>query len=237
VNYSRSKTDTIISTFSATCKSDDLVPYDAPRILYEDLTPPSNTGNNGNNGTPNNETNNKSNNENNNRTKTDHFEIIPRVPNTVSLTVSADIQHNGLSMSAIQNAPGIISVVFPNRTRAEANILWSGFFWPDRNDRTSAQYTLRGAITDPLSNTQLGYVLLVMRKRSDGKGGYIVEASNIKISSNAINVLRNQGTQYPGDYWSSLPSCGTAGPFLPSGLNILQQLSNGTGATVLQNGQ
>jgi uncharacterized membrane protein YgcG len=220
LSYSRTKQDTIISTFSATCKTDDLVLYGA------DVEGPADD-----NAADSADDKTASKIDDKNASKTDHFEITVHIRGK-TLILSADLQH-GSHVSSIQNALGTVRLTA--KSLSEASISWSGYYYPLTNNRE--QYSLRGTITDPQANTQLGNVTLIIYRHRDDDKKYITETNNLRVSSNAIDILLKQGKPYPGDYWSSLPSCTTAGPFLPSGLNILQQLSTNTGATVLQNSQ
>jgi hypothetical protein len=206
--------DTIISTFSATCKSDQLVYYKA-EVYYDEAAPIQ-----GSNVRPSRQE------RKNSEATIDHFEISANPSKRSQLILSADFQH-GTYVTAIQNSPGTVRLFGPYLS--EANITWSGYYYPAKPG-SSESYSLHGTITDFKSNVMLGDVYLTILK--DGER---VRADHFRVSRNAIDALLQQGAPAPGDYWSSLPSCATAGPFLPSGLNILQQLGTNTGATILQN--
>ncbi len=51
-----------------------------------------------------------------------------------------------------------------------------------------------------------------------------LKATTLRISRNALVAITSEDTGGPANYWASLPSCSNSGPFLPSGLNVLQQL-------------
>ena len=215
LSYSRTKLDTLISTFSATCKTDDVIP-----ITNATVTMSASTG----------------------MPPTSHFDIsMPDLSemgasySKFKLTLSADLQH-GDHATTIQQAVGTVQLRDRRGPRqSEGIVTWSGFYFTGPDPSSSWRYLLRGTITDPQAGTMLGTVYLTMIGSKDNV--LTPRITNIKISRNAIDTLQNQGAMEPSDYWSSLPSCAAAGPFSSSGLNILQQLSSPTGNTLLQNNQ
>ena len=107
---------------------------------------------------------------------------------------------------------------------ANSTITWTGFV-----NRPGKTYSLRGSIADVESGSFLGYIYVDIAP--DSNGGY---KSTVRISSNAVEALTGQTKPGPEDYWQSLPFCSNSGPFLSNGLNILQQLPGGVSSALQQ---
>ena len=216
VNYSRTKQDTLISTFSATCKSDEDVDLlNAPNAKLK-MTSSSPSAEKGLDGKP----------------IIEPLKIqaawdsaaFGRTKETrynIELTVSANVLKT--ADGAVSDSTGSLILYAATGPAYEGYISWSGFHHPN-------SYSLTGTISDVHSKTALGLVYLNLVADAVGK----LSVQQLKFSRNALELLTQEASPAPGDYWSLLPSCTVAAPFLPNGLNLLQQLPSNVGSTILQ---
>jgi hypothetical protein len=234
VNYSRQKQDTLISTFSATCKTDEYIIFGLPQTPAPPSPGP----------TP----------------LSPQYEVtanlvpssaepggIPEISATwapaserphdaaqrgagydMKFTFSGALPHN-TNTQTITNEQGAVIIFYAGRAHV-GNVTWYGYYLRNKNEPKET-YSLRRTITDAQSGTTVGYVYLgLYRTESDTK----LQIDNFKVSRNAIDLLIQQGSPHPTDYWGSLPSCVTSGPFAPNALNFLQQLGPGVSAPTMQ---
>ena len=241
VNYSRQKTDALISTFSPTCKADALVSFNDPAAFLKPWTRVVSTAAN---------------------QKFSSFEVDAfrrrapfittdqPVPGTQELITGNDrarefAQSTGLFMISIAipkdetelpytPVNGIQGTIVINQAPESLTakslplqnsaVTWTGFF-----NKADKSYSLRGSIADVQAGSFLGYVYVDLRP--DGTGGYL---SDVRFSVNAVDALLSQTDPGPRDYWQSLPFCSNSGPFLSNGLNFLQQIPPSVASTLLQ---
>jgi hypothetical protein len=266
VNYSRQKQDTLISTFSATCKTDEYINLMDPAVYFEPafeptLMPQPFTANSLNyyqfyiyKRFPSTES------ETLDQTTstslygmsddllrlhaTEKFIVtiaiavpptmaVPKdlvvPPNLVVPSTSADkkiiylpvITYTGTAMGTL-TVESLPSPSDPDKQPVveNATIAWTAF------SPVPGQYSLRGTVSDAQSGTTVGYIYASL-----GPGANL---SGIRISKNALAAIEAEGNSGPSDYWASLPSCSNSGPFLPNGLNVLQQLPGGVSSALQQ---
>jgi hypothetical protein len=250
LGYTRSKQDTLISTFAPTCKSDSLVDlansktFFKPELLYI-------AGVSG----------------------ATSFEIIAyrRGPNLtikdladfpaplrdkvldhtltskevdalpdewklrlsdqyVLTTIALPADTSKLPYTYNSAATGTITFVPLPHTANDAvmngTIAWSTFTSPGGDH---GSYSLRGAVSDAQSGSFAGYILVGI-----GPNDKKSDIEDIYISKNAMDVILNETASAAATYWGTLPSCSIAGPFLPNGLSVLQQLPGGVSSALEQ---
>ncbi len=154
------------------------------------------------------------------------------------ITLAIPRDTTGLPLYNVANAAGAISITTPSMNRADVTesdineadgtISWSGFA---NVTAEGTYYSMRGLLMDAQSATGVGYVYLGIQTYKDKRK---LVLQSFKISNNAIDFLTGEMRPEPANYWKSLASCGNSGPFLPNGLNILQQLPGGLSSTILQ---
>jgi hypothetical protein len=271
VNYSRQKQDTLISTFAATCKSDEYINLMDPAVYFEPVFEP----------TPVPQPFSA------NSLNYYQFYVYKRIPcgecKTKDPTDSADLysmSDDSLRLHSTEKlivtiaiaAPPTLAVpkdlvVTPNMVAppnsavpsdpAKKNILLPVITYtstatgtltveavpytsdPDKQPPVKnatiawsafspgpGQYSLRGIVSDAQSGASVGYMYVSL-----GPGANL---SRISISKNALAAIEAEETRGPIDYWASLPSCSNSGPFLPNGLNVLQQLPGDVSSALQQ---
>jgi len=238
LNYSRQKQDTLISTFSATCKTDQDVNLDN-LDEYSKPTPQ----------TP------LTNGKDFVSFEFDIYRLIPprigglpvqrtsadldALPNDSQysqanqkyiVTIAIPVDKTMLPITYTSTATGTLTVEAleppgqqPTPTVKNAIIAWSAF------NSAPNQYSLRGIVSDAQSGTSLGYIYASLIP--DGAQTKLI---GLRISKNALDAIDAEVTSGPIDYWASLPSCSIAAPFFPGGLNILQQLPGGVSSVLQQ---
>jgi hypothetical protein len=145
------------------------------------------------------------------------------------VTIAIPKDKTGLRYTYASTATGTLSIdplrapTLQRPPLKNAVIAWSAF------STGKGSYSLRGALSDAQSGTNVGYIYAGIGV-ADGKP----VINNISISKNALAAIKGEDTAGPADYWASLPSCSNSGPFLPSGLNILQQLPGGVSSALQQ---
>jgi hypothetical protein len=247
VNYSRQKQDTLISTFSATCKADEDVNLMDPAVYFEPVFEPTPaqqpfTANN---------------------LHYYQFYIYKRLPSkkgeAPDQTTSADLytmSDDSLRLQASEKYIVTIAIAIPVEIPVDkmllpvitytstatgtltvealgppsdpgkqppvknATIAWSAI------SPTPGQYSLRGTLSDAQSGTSVGYIYATL-----GPGAKLY---GIRISKNALAAIEAEDKSGPIGYWASLPSCSNSGPFLPNGLNVLQQLPGDVSSALQQ---
>jgi hypothetical protein len=240
LNYSRQKQDTLISTFSATCKTDQDVILDnlaeysesTPQTIPDNpkdfvayqfdvyrLIPPKKG-------------------ETPVHIKSAHLDALPpelrysQANEKYIVTIAIPVDKTRLPITYTGTATGTLTVEAlepPDQQRnpivKNAIIAWSAF------SSASNQYSLRGILSDAQSGTSLGYIYAsLIPDRDTGQTTLI----GLRISKNALDAIESEDKSGPVDYWASLPSCSIAGPFFPGGLNILQQLPGGVSSVLQQ---
>ncbi len=236
LSYTRQKQDTLISTFAATCKSDEIM--DASDKAHMSWVPsPA--------GAP-------------ASSSMDAFEISadngpfrpaseqsPADASTgaapgaqpqsrkilITLAIPRDL--SGLPFYNVTNAVGAISIETPvpsskDTREADGSISWSVFA---HSNPKGIDYSARGLLMDAQSGTGVGYVYIGFQNLTDHSK---LVLDRFAISKNAIDFLTGEFRPGPATYWGSLASCGNSGPFLANGLNVIQQLPGSLGATFLQ---
>jgi hypothetical protein len=251
LNYSRQKQDTLISTFSATCKTDRDVNLDEP-AEYSESTPQN---------TPNNPKDFAA-------YQFDVYRLVPpkrgEPPVRVTsadldalrpelrysqanekyiITIAIPVDKTKLPITYSSTATGTLTVEAleppdrPTSTVKNAIISWSAF------SSAPNQYSLRGILSDAQSGTSLGYIYGSLipvpgeRETCDEHGNCVLPHTKLiglRISKNALGAIDSEVTSGPVDYWASLPSCSIAAPFFPGGLNTLQQLPGGVSSVLQQ---
>ena len=81
---------------------------------------------------------------------------------------------------------------------------------------------------DGQSGTSVGYVFMGVLTDKDGNP----TIKSFTMSKNGIDFIYGETADGPSNYWGSLGSCGNSGPFLASGLNVLQQLPGAASSTI-----
>lgn len=234
LNYSRQKQDTATATFWATCKSDlmiEVVPrpnMNDPDLFFEPaVTPAKNPPTDGGftsyeidvfkrpgaDGTS-------------NPTVIDSdpkaSKLYPHAPKEYVLTVSIPTDKTGLQYTYSSTGTGIFSIdtldhqdTPPDKRTDNKNgtITWTAF---GTVTPQGTSYSLRGTLADAQSGTAIGYIYASL--------GPDHKVKRLALSTNGLAALEAEETTGPVDYWDSLASCATSGPFLPSGLNFLQQV-------------
>jgi hypothetical protein len=245
-NYSRQKMDTLIATFSPTCKADKDESFDdSTRFLapYLRAVPP-----------PKGQV----------PAKYASFEIDAfrrrGAPNTKAppmttrqlevtndrakkfaladalymIPIAIPVDDTGLDFNSTSTVQGTFAInkAAPRITDrslplANSNVIWTGFAY-----RKANTYSLRGSITDIQSGSFLGYIYVDIAPDRSG-----ILGAHVRISRNAVAGMLGETTAGPATYWDSLPFCSNSGPFLSNGLNILQQLPGADSSTLQQQPQ
>ena len=246
LNYSRQKQDTLIATFAATCKSDDYVHLDAMAdyfpaerdfiqsntdftsvqlIVYKRRRPYD----------PHDQSVPK---DSAALEKLDATQRAKYATERYVITIAIPFDKSGLPFRNSSTGTGAMDVTLydaPPPTIRDAAITWSTFYSSD------GSYSLRGSITDAQSGTFVGYLYVGLNINAtkgtlgvDATQGTVGLNDNFRISSNGLDAIRAEDKPFPPNYWASLASCTNAGPFLPSGLNVLQQLPGGVSSALQQ---
>jgi hypothetical protein len=241
LSYSRSKQDSLISTFAATCKSDKYLNLGDGKLYFEpeavlmqaDASYQAFQINAYLRRTPDDGADPSKPLTLLHRDKDDP-EMYRELDRQYIITVAIPTDKSGLRYYYSGNVTGAISIdALPFREAGprpfeskNGTIAWSVFV--TKNDAATS-YSLRGAVSDAQSGTFLGYIYAAIRVQN-GKA----HINNLSMSQNAVDLLIGEDRPGPPDFWSSLPSCATSGPFLVNGLNILQQLPGDVSSTLQQ---
>jgi hypothetical protein len=236
LSYSRQKQDTLISTFSATCKTDKDIDLEDPALYLGPTPQPLSSGPD---------------------FVSYQFVIYRRIPPELGrapdtatseeldrlpedkqsphanekyiVTIAIPADKTKLPITYTSTATGTLTVEtlgppHPGEPSVRnAIIAWSAFGpVPDH-------YSLRGIVSDAQSGTSVGYIYASLIP--DGK---LTKLGSLRISRNALDAIGAEYTSGPPDYWASLPSCSNSGPFLPNGLNVLQQLPGDVSSALQQ---
>jgi hypothetical protein len=247
LNYSRQKQDTLISTFSATCKTDQDVNLGDP-AEYSESTPQT---------TPNNPKDFDAyqfevyrlvppmRGETPVRVTSAYLDALPpdlrdsQANEKYIITIAIPVDKTKLPITYTSTAIGTLTVeaLEPTSLVKNAIVSWSAF------SSAPNQYSLRGILSDAQSGTSLGYIYGTLipvsgeQETCDEHGNCVpphTKLIGLRISKNALDAIHSEVTGGPVDYWASLPSCSIAAPFFPGGLNILQQLPGGVSSVLQQ---
>lgn len=215
VNFNRSKTDTLIATFNATCKTDS--PEDLELSSSGTSTAAAVTKGN----------------------------VSEVVNGSLKGFPGSDIRvylSGSLPKDGPASLTGAILATGPVqqsglRPRGFGNITWAGYV---DGEAPTPVLSIRGTVIDALSGSFVGYVILQGRVSQKGSATFVV-IDKLRINPGVVSALLAQpplpGTaqvQSVPTYWDSISSCALSRPVSPSGLTLLQQLSPDLGATLLQ---
>jgi hypothetical protein len=227
VNFNRSKQDTLISTFSATCAQPkpDIQLFSSDNAVVKPITA-------------------------NQEIELSTTVFSPGRGSDSSTATKFTIMLNGSNLLNGNNLKkagpyadpnGVIIVDQQVKTDArppvgigvvDGSINWVGFI---ESFDGSSNISIRGEIHDALSSSFLGYITLGgTLTPSKGQTKPELRVSSLKISQSAVDLLLAQVRPPKTNFWSSIPPCTTSGPFAPSSLGILQQLPGGVGSVLLQ---
>lgn len=242
VNYSRSKDDTLISTFSATCHTDSYIDLADGRLFYKPVAKPQEGADTGENRSF--EIDVYVRRQPDPRRRPDNPEDLPypesddrfysAVADEYVFEIAIPKDSSGLRLTSSNNGTGVISLVSIPTVKGggrvhdnmNGTISVSSFSTAGTH---SFSYSVRGALADAQSGSFVGYMHAGVTV--DGGGGHV---NNLDVSRNALQLILGETGTGPNGFWESLPSCSTAGPFLLNNQNILQQLPKDVSATLQQ---
>lgn len=156
---------------------------------------------------------------------------------SILITVAIPQDTSGLPYTYTGAAAGTISINdfrpgVPDVPEANGTISWSAFGVAASPKTTPyGSYSLRGMIADAQSGSLVGYLTVGLATPDKDGRTHILSMS---VSANTIRALLHETDPGPATYWQSLPACSIAAPFLPSGLNVLQQLPGGVSTALVQ---
>ena len=259
LSYSRSKEDTLISSYSATCHADRGIDLMDSRYFYAPVLIPQSTT------------------QAANRSfelqvylrrhpelgrDQRQREVLPypegaekfydNVGREIFITIAVGKDTTGLDFTYSGNATGAITSsetpLFADKMKRRSpntngTISVSSF---NTNLGTTSSYSERGAISDGVSGSFIGYLHAGITFDTAASN----TVNNLDISQNALRLLLEENGAEPADmptkmllgetegvpvgFWASLPSCSTAAPFFLNSQNVLQQLPRNVSDTLQQ---